>query len=100
MASVFVFLWLWILHIGNNGVVYGFYTKYNTSSGVVEGKINVHLVPHSHDDVGWLKTVDQYYVGSNSTIQGACVENTLDSVVVSLLRDPNRKFVVAEMVNA
>lgn len=27
--------------------------------------IYVHLIPHSHDDVGWLKTVDQYFTGSN-----------------------------------
>ncbi|KAA8547520.1 hypothetical protein F0562_003949 [Nyssa sinensis] len=71
--------------------------KYDTGSGIVEGKLNVHLVPHSHDDVGWLKTIDQYYVGSNNSIQGACVENVLDSVVMALLHDPNRKFVFAEM---
>ncbi|XP_059440629.1 probable alpha-mannosidase At5g66150 [Corylus avellana] len=80
-----------------NGKVCGAYVKYNTRAGVVAGKLNVHLVPHSHDDVGWLKTIDQYYVGSNNTIQGACVENVLDSVVEALLRDPNRKFVFAEM---
>ncbi|XWS45559.1 hypothetical protein CRYUN_Cryun15aG0146900 [Craigia yunnanensis] len=77
--------------------VKGVYVKYNTGAGIVPGKLNVHLVPHSHDDVGWLKTVDQYYVGSNNSIQGACVQNVLDSVVEALLRDPNRKFVFAEM---
>ncbi|XP_061357704.1 alpha-mannosidase isoform X2 [Gastrolobium bilobum] len=73
------------------------YINYNTGAGVVQGKLNVHLVAHSHDDVGWLKTIDQYYVGSNNTIQVACVQNVLDSVVVSLQKDPNRKFVFAEM---
>lgn len=42
---------------------------YETGSGIVNGKLNVHLVPHSHDDVGWLKTVDQYFIGSNNSIQ-------------------------------
>ncbi|XP_077246592.1 alpha-mannosidase-like isoform X2 [Tasmannia lanceolata] len=74
----------------------GGYINYNTSSGPVEGKLNVHLVPHSHDDVGWLKTVDQYYVGLNNSIQGTSVRNVLDSVVVALMRDPNRKFVFVE----
>ncbi|KAF5462960.1 hypothetical protein F2P56_018921, partial [Juglans regia] len=80
------------------GTVSGAYVKYNTGAGVVQGKLNVHLVAHSHDDVGWLKTIDQYFVGSNNSIQGACVENVLDSVVGALLRNPNRKFVFAEMV--
>ncbi|XP_060195923.1 alpha-mannosidase-like isoform X1 [Lycium barbarum] len=92
IASFLLFILYILCANGVNG-----YLKYNTGGGIVEGKLNVHLVAHSHDDVGWLKTVDQYYVGSNNSIQGACVENVLDSVVMSLRRDPNRKFIFAEM---
>lgn len=73
------------------------FIEYNTSQGVVSGKLNVHLVAHTHDDVGWLKTVDQYYVGSNNSIQGACVQNVLDSMVHALLADKNRKFIYVEI---
>ncbi|XP_073222216.1 alpha-mannosidase At3g26720 isoform X2 [Cicer arietinum] len=73
------------------------YIDYNTTHRIVPHKINVHLVPHSHDDVGWLKTVDQYYVGANNSIRGACVQNVLDSVISALLEDQNRKFIYVEM---
>ena len=42
-----------------------------TSGAPKVGALNVHLICHSHDDVGWLKTVDQYYYGANNSIQHA-----------------------------
>ncbi|KAJ8773047.1 hypothetical protein K2173_028224 [Erythroxylum novogranatense] len=73
------------------------YIHYNTTGAIVPGKINVHLVPHTHDDVGWLKTVDQYYFGGNNTIRAVCVQNVLDSVMSALFEDKNRKFIYVEM---
>lgn len=32
-------------------------------------KLTVHVIPHSHDDVGWLKTVDEYFDGARRDIQ-------------------------------
>ncbi|XP_061358600.1 probable alpha-mannosidase At5g13980 isoform X2 [Gastrolobium bilobum] len=89
---LFLFTLLGILFCGESK-----FMVYNTSQGIVSGKLNVHLVAHTHDDVGWLKTVDQYYVGSNNSIQGACVQNVLDSMVHALLADKNRKFIYVEM---
>jgi lysosomal alpha-mannosidase len=58
--------------------------------------LNVHLVAHTHDDVGWLKTVDQYYYGSRGGIQKASVQYIIDSVVQALLENPKRRFIYVE----
>lgn len=58
--------------------------------------LNVHIVPHTHDDVGWLKTVDQYYYGTNTYHQKANVQNIIDSVIEALLSDPNKRFIYVE----
>jgi len=61
------------------------------------GVLNVHIVPHTHDDVGWLKTVDQYYAGLNNSIQNAHVQFILDSVVRSLAANSDRTFTYVEI---
>jgi alpha-mannosidase len=62
---------------------------YNTKGGPVEGKINVHLVPHTHDDTGWQITVDQYFFRN--------VYYIIDTVIMALEEDPNRKFIYVEV---
>ena len=57
----------------------------------------VHLIPHSHDDVGWKKTVDQYFSGSNDTIQRAEVQYVIDEVVQTLLAEKDKKFSYVEV---
>mmetsp|Transcript_897 Transcript_897/g.1222 ORF Transcript_897/g.1222 Transcript_897/m.1222 type:complete len:1115 (-) Transcript_897:41-3385(-) len=61
---------------------------YNTSAAPVEGKINVHIVPHTHDDTGWQVTVDQYFFNEVAYI--------LDTVVRQLNEDSNRRFMYVE----
>ncbi len=61
---------------------------YNTSAGPVEGKINVHIVPHTHDDTGWQITVDQYFYLD--------VYYVIDTVVRQLAEDPNKRFMYVE----
>lgn len=57
----------------------------------------VHMVPHTHDDLGWLKTVDDYYSGSNQEAHHASVELILDSVVDQMTLKPHTKFTYVEM---
>ena len=62
-----------------------------------EDKLQIHLVPHTHNDVGWLKTVDEYFYGGNKTIQDAAVQYILDTVVTELQKNPNRTFIYVEI---
>ena len=57
----------------------------------------VHLCPHSHDDVGWLKTVDEYFTGSAQNIQHAEVQMIIDNYMNELIKDPNKRFTQVEM---
>jgi lysosomal alpha-mannosidase len=49
--------------------------------------LTIHLIPHSHDDVGWLKTVDDYYYGGDMRTQYAGVQYTIDTVVEELSKN-------------
>lgn len=68
-----------------------------TSSSNNKPTLKVHLVAHTHDDVGWLKTKNQYFYGANSTIQHASVSIILTSLIPALEFNPSRKFIYAEM---
>ena len=59
--------------------------------------LNVHVVAHTHDDVGWLKTPDEYYSGLRNNVQHVQIEMILDNVIRELLEDPKKKFTYVEM---
>ena len=59
--------------------------------------IFVHLIPHSHDDVGWLKTPDEYFSGSDQDIQQAGVSNIIGTAMLELINDPKKRFSQVEI---
>ncbi|XP_046579073.1 lysosomal alpha-mannosidase-like isoform X2 [Haliotis rubra] len=68
-----------------------------------DGMLNIHIVAHSHDDVGWKKTYMQYYNGKSGDFEetqyhgGECTRCILNSVIPELLKNPSRRFIFVEM---
>jgi hypothetical protein len=56
-------------------------------------KLTVHVSPHSHLDLGWLKTMDELYTGHDyqgkfKSLKIERVEYTFTTVIMELERDP------------
>jgi lysosomal alpha-mannosidase len=52
--------------------------------------VNLHLLPHTHADVGWMQTVN--------SLARVNISRILDSVTSELVANPQRRFVWDEMV--
>lgn len=66
----------------------GFEVSYNMSQWD-DKPLEVFLVPHSHQDPGWIFTIDEYF--EKKTHAG------LDATLEVLLRHPEARFIYAEM---
>ena len=60
-------------------------------------KLTAHLIHHTHDDVGWVKTVDEYYTGVNNDIARVEVQLILDETIPELIKDSKKRFSYVEM---
>jgi len=49
--------------------------------------IHIHMVPHSHDDVGFKKTLDEYYTGSADMIIRAGVQYVLGKIFCLIIKN-------------
>lgn len=58
----------------------------------------IHLIPHTHDDVGWKISVDQYFSGTGRMdVSLTGVDLILDNTIRELIKDPKKRFSYVEM---
>ena len=67
----------------------GWDVNYDQSTFSAEHQLEVFVVPHSHNDPGWIKTFWDYYTSQT--------RNILNNIVDSLAENEHRKFIWAEI---
>lgn len=67
----------------------GFEISYDKSQWTDEDPLEVWVIPHSHNDPGWIKTMDEYF--------NKQTRNILSNMISLLDEDPDRTFIWAEI---
>ena len=91
ILRVVIFLGLLLSSIEKASVedVKAHFDTYSTAfkwRGKNKDTLKIFMVPHSHDDVGWLATQEDYFVEGYAPRDQSAVKDIIDSVVEVLLK--------------